>query len=65
MKLFFQLFAVVSGLISCDNNSGSKPVNVDLIDSVKTDSLKNPSYNPAVKADSAAKHMNLDSTEFN
>jgi hypothetical protein len=33
------------------------------MDSASTDSLTDPSYNPKVETDSAARQMNLDSTE--
>lgn len=46
-------------LLSCDSVDGRDG---DSTDSVSTDSLKDPSYNPSVEADSAARQMNLDST---
>lgn len=61
MKMIVLLSAIVLGLTSCDNTSG-KPG--DANDSVSTDSLQNPSYNPVVEGDSAAKQMNLDSAKL-
>ena len=48
--------------VSCNSSSDSRNVNAE--DSVSTDSLTNPSFNPEEEADSAAKQMNLDSTNL-
>ena len=61
MKVFI-LVAVMIGFLSCDNNSNAGTG--DSVDSVSTDSLKNPSFNPEAEADSTAKQMNLDSTDL-
>ena len=45
--------------VSCGNQQGSKEGGND---SASTAPITDPSYNPKVEADSAAKHMNLDST---
>ena len=50
------------GFLSCDNNSNAGSGQTD--DSVSTDSLRNPSYNPGAEVDSVTKQMNLDSTEL-
>ena len=61
MKEFILVIVLVTGMMSCRyNNNRSKDNSAD---SVSTDSLKNPSFNPDVEADSAVKQMNLDSTE--
>jgi hypothetical protein len=52
------LAAIAVFLISCNNNSASGD---NSSDSVSTDSLQSPSYNPKTEADSAAKQMNIDS----
>jgi hypothetical protein len=56
------LIALVVCSVSC--NSPSDPRNANAEDSVSTDSLTNPSFNPEEEADSAAKQMNLDSTNL-
>ena len=55
------LVAVLACFISCDHASDA--ANGRAEDSVSTDSLQNPSYNPEVEVDSATKQMNLDSTD--
>ena len=60
VKRFYFLFAVVIVLMACNNNSANEQ---GAEDSVSTDSLVDPSYNPKVEADSASKDMNLDSTQ--
>lgn len=60
-KRFYFLLVAALGLIACNGNADS---GLGSQDSVSTDSLVNPSYNPKVEADSAAKDMNLDSTKL-
>ena len=60
-KRFYFLLVAAWGLVACNDNSGS---GLGSEDSVSTDSLVNPSYNPKVEADSAAKDMNLDSSKL-
>jgi hypothetical protein len=58
IRLCLIFFVVV--LVGCgENGSGAE----DGMDSASTDSLTDPSYNPKVETDSAARQMNLDSTE--
>jgi hypothetical protein len=45
---------------SCGQGTGAADAN----DSVSTDSIPEPSYNPRVDTDSGAKQMNLDSTQL-
>jgi len=61
MKVYVLLLAVVLGLTSCNNGS---PGSADAKDSVSTDSLTNPSSNPEIEVDTAAKQMNLDSADL-
>ena len=61
VKRFYFLLVAAFVLMACNGNSGSESGSED---SVSTDSLVNPSYNPEVEADSAAKDMNLDSTQL-
>ena len=61
MKKFILPIALVTIIASCNNNANKS--GEDSTDSVTTDSLKNPSFNPEVEADSATKQMNLDSGE--
>lgn len=58
MKRFSILFTVVRVLAACSGQSGTENGN----DSASTTPITDPSYNPKVEADSAAKQMNLDST---
>ena len=58
MKRVFLILTVVMMLTGCGGRSGTENGK----DSVNTDPITDPSYNPTVEADSAAKHMNLDST---
>lgn len=60
-KWFYFLSVAAFFFVACNGNSGSESGSED---SVSTDSLVNPSYNPKVEADSAAKDMNLDSTQL-
>jgi hypothetical protein len=60
MKQFFLIFTVAILLAGCGDQSGNKSEEGD--DSASTAPITDPSYNPKVEADSAAKHMNLDST---
>ena len=60
MKQLFLLFTVAMLLAGCEGHSGNKSGAED--DSVSTAPVTDPSYNPKVEADSAAKQMNLDST---
>lgn len=59
MKKLLICFSLVFAM-ACGGNSdgGGNPE-----DSVSTDSLRNPSYNPEAKTDSAIDHMNLDSSK--
>lgn len=57
-KICLSLIAAVL-MLSCGDQPGN---NTDSQDSTSTDPITNPSYNPKAEADSAAKHMNLDST---
>ena len=56
------LIGLVVCSVSCNSSSDSRNGNAE--DSVSTDSLTNPSFNPEEEADSAAKQMNLDSTNL-
>ena len=56
------LTGLVVWFVSCNSSSDSRNANAE--DSVSTDSLTNPSFNPEEEADSAAKQMNLDSTNL-
>ena len=58
MKRLFLVFNVLMILAACGGQSG----NEDEADSTSTAPITDPSYNPKAEADSAAKHMNLDST---
>ena len=60
MKQFFLIFTVAIVLSGCGDHSGNNAEDGD--DSASTAPITDPSYNPKVNADSAAKHMNLDST---
>jgi hypothetical protein len=60
MKHFLLIFTIATGLAGCTDHSGNKADEGD--DSASTAPITDPSYNPKVNADSAAKHMNLDST---
>jgi hypothetical protein len=57
MKQLFLIFTVMM-LAGCGEQSGTEDGN----DSTSTAPITDPSYNPKVEADTAAKHMNLDST---
>jgi hypothetical protein len=59
MKKFLLIIGMMACMVSCGGNGNSGKADVG--DSVSTDSLKNPSFNPEVEEDSAAKQMNLDS----
>ena len=61
MKVYVLLLAVALGLMSCNNGSSGSG---DAKDSVSTDSLTNPSSNPEIEVDTAAKQMNLDSADL-
>ena len=63
MKLFGLSLIIVFGLVSCQDNERESDRR-DTNDTVSTDSLQNPSYNPASESDSAAKQMNLDSVDL-
>ena len=58
MKRFFLVCGVTIVFAACGGQSGTEDGN----DSTSTAPVTDPSYNPKVEADSAAKHMNLDST---
>lgn len=58
-KMIFGLI-IISSLIACGEGSGA----TNEADSVSTDSIPDPSYNPKVESDSGAKQMNLDSTQI-
>lgn len=60
MKQMFLRFFVVIMLAGCSGQSGNETGAEN--DSVSTDPVTEPSYNPKVEADSATKQMNLDST---
>jgi hypothetical protein len=60
MKQYSLIFVVSMVLANCGDNSGNKSGTED--DSASTAPITDPSYNPKVEADSAAKQMNLDST---
>ena len=62
MKQFPLIFAVVMVLAGCGDHPGNKSGTEDGNDSASTAPITDPSYNPKVEADSATKHMNLDST---
>ena len=59
MKQLFLLFTLAMLLAGCEDHSGDEKQGSD---SVSTAPVTDPSYNPKVEADSAAKQMNLDST---
>lgn len=59
-KLYFSLACTLI-IISCGTGVKSGD---DATDSVNTDTIPDPSYNPVVETDSGAKQMNLDSTNL-
>jgi uncharacterized lipoprotein len=59
MKQFLLLLVILMVLAGCGDNSSNKE---DANDSTSTAPITDPSYNPKVESDSAAKNMNLDST---
>ncbi|HKH61745.1 MAG TPA: hypothetical protein VKA49_12980 [Flavitalea sp.] len=61
MKQFSLICAVAILLAACSDHP-DKSGAADGNDSASTAPITDPSYNPKVEADSAAKHMNLDST---
>ena len=60
MRKFLLIIGLIVVMISCGESGDNGTANAG--DSVSTDSLKDPSFNPEVEEDSAAKQMNLDST---
>ena len=61
MKQAFLVVTVMFMLAGCADQSGNSADEEK--DSVSTAPVTDPSYNPKVEADSARKHMNLDSTQ--
>ena len=60
MKQFYRALISAALFVGCGNNtSGDDQPN----DSASTAPITDPSYNPEKEADSAAKQMNLDSTQ--
>ena len=62
MKQFYLLLTIAIVLAGCGDESGNKLGTEEGQDSVSTAPVTDPSFNPKVEADSAVKHMNLDST---
>lgn len=61
MKQYYLVFILATLLAGCgENTSGANQEN----DSVSTAPITEPSYNPETEEDSAAKQMNLDSTQL-
>jgi hypothetical protein len=56
------LIFIVVVLFGCGEDGSGGEAGMD---SASTDSLTDPSYNPRMETDSAARQMNLDSTEVN
>jgi PBP1b-binding outer membrane lipoprotein LpoB len=61
MKKYFLILSFAVLFAGCSDNSDNTS-NDD--DSVSTAPITDPSYNPKVEADSAAKQMNLDSAQL-